>query len=208
MIRDSEEGDTFGAWWKTVESDDQVEVQYPHERHGLAGRVSNHAKQEVLDQFLDANSQPNGRQVGSYSAQFFFHPKFTRIAPPRVGEKNYEKAHSSLVYEFNRVQTEAGRLTCGATAASEWLKKHHPKVALHPSMTDYCDTCKYLKEQKSPNQAIINRSQLSGSATEAELRGLEDTRQHLEKELADHKEVATKSREYHKDSIDKCRQEW
>ncbi len=113
VIRDSEEGDAFGAWWKTVESDDQVEVQYPHERHGLAGRVSNHAKQEVLDQFLefvDANSQPNGRQGGSYSAQFFFHPKFTRIAPPRVGEKNYEeKAHSSLVYEFNRVQTEAGR---------------------------------------------------------------------------------------------------
>ena len=116
-------------------------------------RTSNHAKQSVMADFLDfidANSQPNGRQSGSYSAQFFFHPKFTRIAPPKQGEKNYdEKAHSSLVHEFNRVQGEMRKGTCGPTAASEWLKKHRPKVALHPSMTDYCDTCKSLKE-KSP----------------------------------------------------------
>ena len=73
-------------------------------------RTSNHAKQSVMADFLDfvdANSQPNGRQSGSYSAQFFFHPKFTRIAPPKQGEKNYdEKARSSLVHEFNRVQGE------------------------------------------------------------------------------------------------------
>ena len=83
-------------------------TMFPHEHHGLAGRVSNHSKQDVLADFLefvDANSQPNGRQARSYSAQFFFHPKFTRIAPPREGEKNYdEKARSSLVYEFNRGQ--------------------------------------------------------------------------------------------------------
>lgn len=84
---------TFGAWWKTVDEDDAVEVQYPHERHGLAGRPSNHAKQEVMEQFLefvDLNSQPNGRLANSYSAQFFFLPKFTRIALPREGEKNYD----------------------------------------------------------------------------------------------------------------------
>lgn len=83
---------TFGAWWKTLDDDDMVEVQYPHERHGLAGRTSNHAKQVVMEQFLefvDLNSQPNGRQASSYSAQFFFLPKFTRIATPREGEKNY-----------------------------------------------------------------------------------------------------------------------
>ena len=48
-------------------------------------RTSNHAKQSVMADFLDfvdANSQPNCRPSGSYSAQFFFHPKFTRIAPP------------------------------------------------------------------------------------------------------------------------------
>ena len=125
---------TFGAWWKMVDDEDVVEVQYPHECHGLAGRISNHSKLEVMAQFLqflDANSQPNGHQAGSYSAQFFFHPKFTRIAPPREGEKNYEeKAHPSLVYEFNRIQKEVGRQTCGSTAATEWLKQHRPKVAL------------------------------------------------------------------------------
>ena len=97
--------------------------------------------------FVDANSQPNG-QEGSYSAQFFFHPKFSRIVPPQQGEKNFDdKAHTSLVAEFNQVQRELGKGTCGLTAASEWLKKHRPKVALHPSMTDYCDTCKNLKEE-------------------------------------------------------------
>ena len=61
--------------------------------------------------FVDANSQPNGRQESSYSAQFFFHPKFSRIAPPRQGEKNYDdKAHTSLVAEFNRVQRELGKV--------------------------------------------------------------------------------------------------
>ena len=74
--------------------DDIIEVQYLHDRHGLAGKVSNHTKSDVMSEFLDfvdANSQPNGRQAGSYSAQFFFLPKFTRVATPRVGEKNFDK---------------------------------------------------------------------------------------------------------------------
>ena len=173
VLRDDEDVDltTFSTWWKSVDKDDIVEVQYPHDRHGLAGRVSNHAKQQVMSEFLsfvDTNSQPNGRQAGSYSAQFFFLPKFTRVATPRDGEKNYEeKSKSSVVAEFNRVQREKGRPTCGSTAAVEWLKKHRPKVALHPSMTDYCDTCKYLKEQLSRNQAILNRIQQSGSTPES-----------------------------------------
>ena len=156
-------------------------------------------------EFVDANSQPNGRQTGSYSAQFFFHPKFTTIAPPGEEEKNYdEKARSSLVHEFNRVQREQGRSTCGSTAASEWLQQHRSKVALHPSMTDYCD----LKEQLSRNQAIINRSQQSGNATESELRALEEEIGKLEEQLAAHKEVATKSREYHNVSKEKCKRQW
>ena len=203
---------TFGAWWKTLDDDEVVEVQYPHEHHGLAGKTSNHSKQEVMAQFLefvDTNSQPNGRQAGSYSSHFFFHPKFTRIAPPREGEKNYEeKAQSSLVYEFNRIQKGMGRQTCGSTAATEWLKQHQPKVALHPSMTDYCDTCKYLKEQLSRNQAIINHSQQSGSVPEIQVRSLQATKRDLEKELAEHKEIATKSREYYKANTEKCKKEW
>ena len=79
---------------------------------------------------------------------------------------------------------------------------------LHPSMTDYCDTCKYLKEQPLRNQATINRSQQSGNALESDLRSLESMKHQLEEELAEHKEVATKSREYYKASTDKCKKEW
>ena len=131
-------------------------------------------------EFVDSNSQPNGRQAGSYSAQYFFHPKFTRVAPPRIGEKNYDqKASTSIVAEFNRVQREMDRGTCGPTAASEWLKAHRPKVALHPSMTDYCDTCKNLKEELSRHQAIINRLHQSGSTSESDLHACEEAKQHL-----------------------------
>ena len=160
-------------------------------------------------QFVDANSQPNGSQSGSYSAQFFFHPKFTRVAPPKQGEKNYdEKARSSLVHEFNRVQRELGKGTCGPTAASKWLQKHRPKVALHPSMTDYCDTCKNLKEELSRVQAITNRLQQSGNASEGELRAQEEQRYQLEEEKREHKDDATKAREYYKESVDKCKTNW
>lgn len=112
-----------------------------------------------------------------------FTPKFSRIAPPRQGDKNYDdKVRTSLVAEFNRVQRESERGTCGPTAASEWLKKHRPKVALHPSMTDYCNTCKNLKEEQCRVQAIINRLNQSGSAAEADLRAQEDHRMKLEEE--------------------------
>ena len=212
VLRDDDEVLSFAAWWKTVDKSESIEVQYPHDRHGLAGKSSNHSKQEVMSQFLefvDANSQTNGRQAGSYSAQFFFLPKFTRVATPKNGEKSYdEKSRSSVVSEFNRSQRENGRQTCGSTAAREWLQIHRPKTALHPSMTDYCDTCKHLKEQISRNQAITNRLQQSGSASKAEVRALQSSKTDLEKELSDHKSTATKAREYYKASTDKCRQEW
>ena len=74
-----------------------------------------------------------------------------------------------MVSEFNRAQVEQGRGTCGPTAAAEWLDKHRPKVALHPSMTDYCDTCKNLKEELSRNQAVKNRLHQSDNASESDL---------------------------------------
>ena len=116
---------TFAAWWKTVDDDEKVEVQFTYECHGLSGRVSNHHKKGVMAgflQFVDSNSQPNVRQQGSYSTQFFFQPKFTRLTPPRAVEKNYdEKASSSLVHEFNKMQNERGKRGCGPTATSESL---------------------------------------------------------------------------------------
>ena len=76
VLRDDEDGElaTFATWWRSVERDDIVKVQYPHHHHGLSGKVSNHSKQKVMSEFLDfvdTNSEPNGRQARSYSAQFF-----------------------------------------------------------------------------------------------------------------------------------------
>ena len=111
------------------------------------------------------------------SAHFLFLPRFTRIVAPAETEKNHEE--KSVVAEFNRAQLEKRRPTCGSTAVREWLHTHRPKVALHPSMTDYCDTGKYLKEQVSRNQAIINRMQQSGSASEVEMGAIESAKSDL-----------------------------
>ena len=106
------------------------------------------------------------------------------------------------------MQREKGRQTCGSTAAREWLHQHRPKTALHPSMTDYCDTCKYLKEQLSRQQAILNRLQQSGSALETEVKAIETTKADLEEELKQHKITATKARDFYKNTTDRCRQQW
>ena len=38
VLRDDDDVHTFSAWWKELDADEVVEVQLPHERHGLAGR--------------------------------------------------------------------------------------------------------------------------------------------------------------------------
>ena len=202
----------FTQWWKPLSDEAEVEVRYPHERHGLAGKQSNHAKPSVMKDFLefiDNNSQPNGRAAGSHSAQFFLSPKFTRIDPPKANEKNSEqKSRSSLVAEFNRAQVELGRDTCGKTAGREWLKQHRPKHALHPSMTDYCDTCKIKKEELSRIQAVQNRLLQSGNASEGEIKNLEKQKENCEEEMKEHREHAQKSREYYQKTTKACNTEW
>ena len=37
VLHEDESVHTFSAWWREIGEDDVVEVQYPHERHGLAG---------------------------------------------------------------------------------------------------------------------------------------------------------------------------
>jgi len=59
---------------------------------------------------VDVNSQLNGHHNGSYSAQYYFLPKFTPIDPPKNGEPNYgENEKSSLLSEFNWAQREQGK---------------------------------------------------------------------------------------------------
>ena len=56
----------FRSWWMNLEGVDEVEVRVPHDQHGLAGRVSNSAKTDVRERFInfvDSNSQPNGVQM-------------------------------------------------------------------------------------------------------------------------------------------------
>ena len=127
---------TSARWWKFLSDEDEVEVKFPHEKYGLQGKPGNHSKPLVRDAFLrfvDASSQPNGRHAGSFSPQFYFISKFTRIDPPKTGEKDFDtKAHASVVWTFNHAQAETGQPPCSAFAARQWLKDHRPKVALHP----------------------------------------------------------------------------
>lgn len=66
---------SFLRWWKTLTSADVVNVRYPHSRHGNAGKPSNSAKTDSKArylEFIDLNSQPNGRSADSSSATHFF----------------------------------------------------------------------------------------------------------------------------------------
>ena len=195
-------------WWDTLLNDDTVEVEYPHERHGLAGRMSNHSKpqvQEAFLQFVDANSHPNGRQAGSYSPQFFFIPKFTIIDPPKLDERDFQvKAQASVVWVFNQTPEEAGKMTCSAFAVRKWLKTFRPKVALHPHESDNCDTCKLIKEETSRQAAILKRLMQVGSAEEQKIREVEANIEVSEERLCSHKEDASAVRDYYNQTIRIC----
>ena len=133
------------AWWKSKGSADIISVRYPHERHGLAGRVLNSTKTNTMNDFLDfvdAKSQPNGRLSDSHCAIF------PTIQMLKNTVQNYEQRLStSLSGEFNCVQREQSKPTISNYSASTWLKKHRPKHAIYPHKLDYCDTCASLKNE-------------------------------------------------------------
>ena len=101
--------DNFKLWWSSLDDTHIVQVRFPHTGHGLARKPSNSSKKSVQDDFLtfvDANSQPNGRNASSFGPQFYFLPKFSRIGAPKRGEGNsIKKAKQSVICEFNRSQT-------------------------------------------------------------------------------------------------------
>ena len=196
------------SWWKELDDDAELEIKYPHERHGLAGKISNSAKTAVLDQFLlfvDINSQTNGRPIDSYSTQFYFISKFTRIVPPKKNDPNYsDVAKRSVISVFNAIQ---GKDTVGDSTARGWLQTYRPKVAVHPQYTDYCDKCKQMKEDLARNKAIKKRLIQSGNSTEAELRQIEDVMKELKEKKQRHASDAAIAREFYKDSIKRCQQQ-
>lgn len=85
----------FKSWWRDLDDDEDVEVCYPHEKHGLQGKTSNRAKTNVMNDFLtfvDNNSTLNGRQADSQCPTFYFLPKFQRIETPKSNKDFTEKS--------------------------------------------------------------------------------------------------------------------
>ena len=76
---------SFLTWWRSV---DIVQVRYPHQRHGHAGKPSHSSKPKVREDFLafvDANTQPNGRSASSFGPTHYFVSTFTTIQTPKQG---------------------------------------------------------------------------------------------------------------------------
>ena len=101
-----------------------------------------------------------------------------------------------------------GKDTVGDSTARGWLEQYRPKVAIHPQYTDYCDTCKRLKEDISRKEAIKKRLAQSGNATEEELRLNEEAIDVLNAERKQHTTDAANAREFYKNTIQRCRKSW
>ncbi len=84
----------FKNWWRSLEPTHNVKVKTPHGRHGNDGKVSHSAKTTVREkylEFVDANSQPNGRSGDSSGLILYFSPKFTTIQMPKKGVPHYQE---------------------------------------------------------------------------------------------------------------------
>lgn len=127
-------------WWVTVDPTTEVDVRFPHERHGLAGIPSNHAKTAVREAFIDfIDNKPNGRSEDSSGPTFYFSPKFDSI---QTNVAHYEERLGRLVVgEFNRYQRESGKGECSNGSSHNWIQSYRPKVAICPHQEDYCDNC-------------------------------------------------------------------
>ena len=198
-------------WWGGLRDSD-VEVQYPYERHRLAGKPSIYTKTLVKDaffEFVNANSHSNGRHAESYSPQFYFIPKFTCIDPPKNGGRAFEsKSQSSVTSTFNSIQEEAGEKTSSGFTACQWLHDHRPKLALHPLKSDYCDTCKGLKEEISWQNATFKCLMQGGSTREEELRSVKAQIEASKNILKAHKEEAAGARDYYNTTVKACSTNW
>ena len=88
VIMPSESELSFKMWWRTVEPTETVNVRYPHKKHGNALKTSHSAKTSTMERFLefvDSNTQPNGRAADSSGPTHYFFPNFTTIQTPKAG---------------------------------------------------------------------------------------------------------------------------
>ena len=69
VIMPSDCDEAFSKWWHGIAPEEVISVQYPYEHHGLAGRVSNSAKSDTLQDFVtiqvyDHSKAKAGNQLG------------------------------------------------------------------------------------------------------------------------------------------------
>jgi CRISPR/Cas system CSM-associated protein Csm2 small subunit len=197
------------AWWTNLEDSSIIELHNPPKLHH--GK-SNNSKEALLAHFLefiDYNSQPNGRRVGSHGPLFFLNSKFDRINAPsasKVGKPEQWKRRS-LVYEYNRTIEDNKSISNGT--AKKWLKTYRPKHTICPKKTDYCEMCVECQEQKRRHETISMRLQQEGNGNEEEIREnkalaesygllLEEHRVDAANELGHYRQKTNKSRSlYH-----------
>ena len=116
----------FSCWWQW-QTYRPITLPLAHAR----GVISGNAHMPFLE-FIDCNSQLNGRSEESSSATHFFLPKFRTIQTPKDGVPRYEQHMSeSLVGVFNcaTVQREKGRDTIlellGSRKKDQNMLSHH-----------------------------------------------------------------------------------
>ena len=212
IVMPADEGTAFKTWWRGLAGSAIVQVRYPHERHGLAGKTSNSAKVDTQKEFLefvDVNSQPNGRSADSTGPTFYFLSKFSTIQMPKNTVAHYEERLSrSVVGEFNRSQREKGGKEISNGTSSNWLKAFRPKVQVCPHQEDYCDTCSKSKAEITGKQTTINRLKPSAHASPEEIKRLEDDITSLKQQLENHRSEAARSHEYYIEATKHCSEEW
>ena len=101
---------SFNKWWRSEDPSTMIQVRVPHERHRNAGKVSNSAKTTVHQnfiEFVDINTQPNGRSADSSGPTSYFLPKFSTIQAPKPSAKSGEPQKSPII-----VQQNGKRLLC------------------------------------------------------------------------------------------------
>lgn len=203
---------SISVWWASLPSDHLVDVRYPHEKYGLAGRASNNAKLKTKDMFLkfvDNNTQANGRHLDSRNRTHYFFPKFRTITEPKSIVSAYsEKVKSSLLCEFNRTKREAGLDTISNQTALNWLKAERPKTAIYPYQTDYCDYFSKVKTEIQACQQKTSRHLQSGSSSAEVIEELKSNKEDLEKSMAEHRTTARESLQYYREMKQKCEQQW
>ena len=194
---------SFKRWWRGLSPSVDVEVRYPHRRHGNAGRTSNSAKTSVMEDFLefaDMNSQPNGRAANSTGPTSYFLPKFSTIQTPKPNVSNYaQRVQRSVVGEFNRSQRERGGGECSNSSSHNWLKQR-PKLSICPHQTDYC---KKRNVEIHAKQTTVNRLLQSCS-----IKKIEDEIKSLKQSLENHRQEAQGAHNYYLDVTKRCKKEW